>query len=148
MQRFAESCISICPQLVGKLEKLPFFEIPWGHNREIIDSIKDSEQRLWYASQVIQNGWSRNVLMRQIKSDLYSRQTTLDKTHNFDLTPSNPQSDLATDLLKDEYNFEFLRGSDFKEKELEDHLTDNDDSVSLGKIVEHLIMHLGNSEIL
>lgn len=125
MQRFAESCISICPQLVGKLENLPFFDIPWGHNREIMDSIKELDQRLWYAGQTTQNGWSRNVLMYQIKSNLYSRQTTLNKTHNFDLTLPNPQSDLATDLLKDEYNFEFLRGVDFKEKELEDHLTEN-----------------------
>ncbi len=125
MQRFAEFCISICPQPAGKLEELPLFGIPWGHNREIIDSIKDLEQRLWYAEQIIKNGWSRNVLMHQIKSDLYSRQATLNKTHNFDLTLPNPQSDLATDLLKDEYNFKFLRGSNFKEKELEDHLTDN-----------------------
>ncbi len=63
--------------------------------------------------------------MHQIKSNLYSRQATLDKTHNFDLTLPNPQSDLAIELLKDEYNFEFLRGSDFKEKELEQHLTEN-----------------------
>lgn len=90
-----------------------------------MDQVSSNEQRLWYAEQTIQNGWSRNVLMHQIKSNLHSRQTTLNKTHNFDLTLSNPQSDLATDLLKDEYNFEFLRGSNFKEKELEDHLTDN-----------------------
>lgn len=125
MQRFADFCISICPQVVGKLEDLPFFDIPWGHNREILDSIKELQQRLWYADQTVKNGWSRNVLMHQIKSDLYNRQTALDKTHNFDLTLPNPQSDLALEILKDEYNFEFLRGSDFKEKELEDHLTDN-----------------------
>lgn len=101
------------------------FNIPWKHNVLIMEQIKETVQRLWYVSQTVINGWSRNVLMHQIKSDLYSRQTTLNKTHNFDLTLPNPQSDLATDLLKDEYNFEFLRGSDFKEKELEDHLTEN-----------------------
>ena len=125
MQRFAKSCCEIYPQLVGKLEDLPFFNIPWGHNREIIDSLSEASQKLWYANQTIKNGWSRNVLMHQIKSDLYQRQTSIEKTHNFDLTLPNPQSELVADLLKDEYNFEFLRGSNFKERELEDHLINN-----------------------
>ena len=125
MQRFAKSCCEIYPQLVGKLEDLPFFNIPWGHNREVIDSLSESTQKLWYANQTIKNGWSRNVLMHQIKSDLYQRQTSIEKTHNFDLTLPNPQSELVADLLKDEYNFEFLRGSNFKERELEDHLINN-----------------------
>jgi predicted nuclease of restriction endonuclease-like (RecB) superfamily len=94
MQRFAKSCCEIYPQLVGKLEDLPFFNIPWGHNREIIDSLSEASQKLWYANQTIKNGWSRNVLMHQIKSDLYQRQTSIEKTHNFDLTLPNPQSEL------------------------------------------------------
>ena len=73
MQRFAELCISICPQPAGKLAELPFFEIPWGHNREIMDSIKDLEQRLWYAQQIIKNGWSRNVLMHQRRRFNFNR---------------------------------------------------------------------------
>ena len=110
---------------MGKLEELPFFNIPWGHNRELVDSIKNSEESLWYAREIIKNSWSRNVLMHQIKSDLYKRQATIEKTHNFDITLPEPQSDLAAEILKDEYNFEFLRGSDFKEIELENHLVDN-----------------------
>jgi predicted nuclease of restriction endonuclease-like (RecB) superfamily len=123
MRRFAAFLISQQP--AGELESLPFFQIPWGHNLVLLDQVSEEKHRLWYASQTIGNAWSRNVLTHQIKSNLHSRQTTLNKTHNFDLTLPNPQSDLATDLLKDEYNFEFLRGSDFKEKELEDHLTEN-----------------------
>ncbi|GDX36738.1 hypothetical protein LBMAG18_12490 [Alphaproteobacteria bacterium] len=110
---------------MGKLEDLPFFNIPWGHNREVIDSLSEVMQKLWYANQTIKNGWSRNVLMHQIKSNVYKRQTSIEKTHNFDLTLPNPQSELVADLLKDEYNFEFLRGSNFKERELEDHLINN-----------------------
>jgi len=41
-------------------------------------------------NQTIKNGWSRNVLMHQIKSDLYKRQTSIEKTHNFDLTEPSP----------------------------------------------------------
>jgi len=123
MRRFATFLISQQP--AGELESLPFFQIPWGHNLVLLDQVSEEKHRLWYANQTIGNAWSRNVLTHQIKSNLYDRQTTLNKTHNFDLTLPSPQSDLATDLLKDEYNFEFLRGSDFKEKELEDHLTEN-----------------------
>jgi predicted nuclease of restriction endonuclease-like (RecB) superfamily len=134
VRRFAEFImaeITILPQLVGELEfeqkadKIAFFNIPWGHNRELLDQLSSNDQRLWYAKQIIQNGWSRNVLIHQIKSNLYKRQAIADKTHNFHLTLPAPQSDLAANLLKDEYNFEFLRGGDFKERELEDYLTDN-----------------------
>ena len=125
MQRFAKVVLEIYPQAVGKLEELSFFNIPWGHNRELVDSIDDHNQHIWYAAQIVKNGWSRNVLMHQIKSNLYKRQVTVEKTHNFDLTLPNPQSDLAADLLKDEYNFDFLRGLEFKERELEGHLIDN-----------------------
>ena len=126
MRQFAELNKNLIgQQAVAQLQYLPFFNIPWGHNVVLMDQVSSNEQRLWYAEKIIQNGWSRNVLMHQIKSDLYSRQATPNKTHNFDLTLLNPQSDLAADLLKDEYNFEFLRGANFKEKDLEDHLTDN-----------------------
>ncbi len=130
MQRFADAYpdLLICHQLGGKLEKHPLnviINIPWRHNTELLDGVKDYNQRLWYAEETIKNGWSRNVLMHQIKSDLYKRQVASTKTHNFHLTLPSPQSDLAANLLKDEYNFDFLRGRDFKEKELEDHLTEN-----------------------
>ena len=126
MRKFAKLYENIITQqAVAQLQSLPFFNIPWGHNVVIMDKDFDYDQGLWYAKETIKNGWSRNVLMHQIKSDLYKRQTTLEKTHNFDLTLPSPQSDLASELLKDEYNFEFLRGSDFKERQLEDHLVDN-----------------------
>ena len=85
---------------MGKLEDLPFFNIPWFIIERFIDSLSEASQKLWYANQTIKNGWSRNVLMHQIKSDLYQRQTSIEKTHNFDLTLPNPQSEL--------YHFHFL----------------------------------------
>jgi predicted nuclease of restriction endonuclease-like (RecB) superfamily len=126
MQQFASSYQILFPkQLVSEMNSSAIFNIPWGHNIAILQKIDNSKERLWYALQTIKNGWSRNVLMHQIKSDLYQRQTSIKKTHNFDLTLPNPQSELVADLLKDEYNFEFLRGSNFKERELEDHLINN-----------------------
>lgn len=99
--------------------------IPWFHNVEIFTKLKDQSQRIWYASQTIENSWSRNVLTHQIKSNLYSRQASDKKTNNFKITLPEPQSDLANDLIKDEYNFDFITNKDLKERELEGSLIDN-----------------------
>ncbi|MHC5773302.1 PDDEXK nuclease domain-containing protein [Nostoc sp.] len=93
-------------------------QIPWGHNVRILDTIKDQTERLWYVQQTIQYGWSRNVLVHQIESKLYQRQGKA--TTNFNRTLPQPQSELAQQLLKDPYSFDFLNlGEDFVERDLE-----------------------------
>ncbi|ABA24106.1 Protein of unknown function DUF1016 [Trichormus variabilis ATCC 29413] len=93
-------------------------QIPWGHNVRLLDAVKDPAERLWYAQQTIQNGWSRNVLVHQIESKLYQRQGKA--TTNFNNTLPQPQSELAQQLLKDPYTFDFLNlGEDFLERDLE-----------------------------
>lgn len=81
-------------------------QIPWKHNCTILDKLKDLEQRIWYIQKTIENGWSRNVLIHQIDTDLYSRQGFA--ITNFQQALPAPQSDLAQSLLKSEYNLEFL----------------------------------------
>ena len=99
------------PQLVA--------EIPWGHNSLIIQKIKEPNARLWYLQKTIQHGWSRAVLDHQIDSKLYERQGISEKSTNFEITLPKSDSDLATQLLKDPYNFDFLTlGDQFKEQEL------------------------------
>ncbi len=53
-------------------------QIPWGHNLRILDSVKETSVRLLYVQKTIENGWSRNVLVHQIESDLYNRHSILD----------------------------------------------------------------------
>jgi predicted nuclease of restriction endonuclease-like (RecB) superfamily len=48
-------------------------QIPWGHNVRLLDMVKSPEERLWYAQQTIENGWSRNVLVLQIETGLIHR---------------------------------------------------------------------------
>ena len=99
-------------------------ELPWGHNITIISKVKESDQRLWYAQKTIENGWSRNVLSFQIKSNLFARDGK--SSNNFQSTLPSPQSDLAASIIKDPYNLEFLdiRGK-FHERELEENLIDH-----------------------
>ena len=68
--------------------------------------VKDPLQRLWYAQQTVQHGWSRTILELQIQSDLYARQGQA--VTNFAATLPPPQSDLAQQTLKDPYLFDFL----------------------------------------
>jgi len=112
MRAFAEAYEDeqFVQQVVGR--------IPWGHNVRILDSVKDPKEREFYIRETIANGWSRNVLALQIQSDLYQRQGKA--LTNFELTLPKPQSDLAQNLLKDPYNFDFLGlGKEAHERDIE-----------------------------
>ncbi len=93
-------------------------EIPWGHHVVLLEKLKDSEERQWYARAAIEHGWSRNVLVHQIEGGLHRR---LGKAlTNFQRVLPAPQSDLAQGSLKDPYLFDFLSlGSEAHERDLE-----------------------------
>ncbi|MFE0758848.1 YhcG family protein [Inquilinus sp. NPDC058860] len=93
-------------------------QLPWGHNLTLLEALKDPAERLWYAGQAIEHGWSRPVLVHQIESGLIHRQGKA--ITNFDRTLPAPQSDLAKQLIKDPYTFDFLGlSADITERELE-----------------------------
>jgi len=93
-------------------------QIPWRHNCVLLDRVKNPEQRTWYIQQTLENGWSRAVLEMQIESRLYERQGGA--VTNFAQTLPQPQSDLAQQLLKDPYHFDFLTlGKEAQERDLE-----------------------------
>ena len=93
-------------------------QIPWGHNVRILDGVQEPAIREFYLRQTIHNGWSRSVLMLQIESSLHKRLGQAPS--NFERTLPVPQSDLAQQLLKDPYNFDFLTlVQDARERDLE-----------------------------
>ena len=81
-------------------------QIPWGHNARILDLVKDATEREWYIRSAIEHGWSRNVLVLQIESRLYHRQGKA--ITNYERSLPAPQSDLAQQVMKDPYIFDFL----------------------------------------
>ena len=85
----------------GRLHKFT-----WYHNFALLEKIKNPAERLWYARATVEHGWSRTVLVHWIESDLYQRQGKA--TTNFVKSLPSPQSDLAHEILKDPYKFEFL----------------------------------------
>ncbi len=110
----------------AQLGNSSLFNISWSHHVLLMDKASDTEERLWYIKQSIENGWSVRVLDYQISTSLYKRQHKKQKSTNFHLTLPKEQSDLANQILKDPYNFEFLQISkDTTERELEIHLTNH-----------------------
>ncbi|MBI1325404.1 DUF1016 family protein [bacterium] len=98
--------------------------LPWGHHIVLIQKVKATDQRLWYAAKALEHGWSRAVLTVQIESDLFGRQGKA--VTNFTQTLPNPQSDLAQQSLKDPYLFDFLTlGEEAAERDLESGLIDH-----------------------
>ena len=108
-------------------------QIPWFHNCVILDRVKSPAEREWYIRQTVQNGWSRNVLVHQIESGLYRRQGKV--LTNFTRTLPAPQSELAQQIVKDPYNFDFLAiAEEARERELEGALIDH---------IRHFLLELG-----
>lgn len=96
-------------------------KLPWGHNCTLLDKLKLSEERAFYAQKAVQNGWTRDMLVNQIESGLFKRQGAI--TNNFGLTLPSYESELALQLFKDPYHLDFVMlGEEAKERDLEDAL--------------------------
>ncbi len=110
------------------------FMVPWNHIKLIIDKCsKDKNKALFYVNACIKNNWSRAVLMNQISSNLYERQGKA--ITNFDYTLPAISSDLAKEITKDPYNFDFIEvRDDYDEKELK---------IALIKNIEQYLLELG-----
>ncbi|WP_295591204.1 PDDEXK nuclease domain-containing protein [uncultured Lamprocystis sp.] len=97
--------------------------VPWGHHVEIMKKIKSPAARIWYLRATAQFGWSRNVLLNQIKASAYERAVTEKKTHNFPLALPEYLAEQADEMMKSAYNLEFLDiRRPVRERELEDRL--------------------------
>ena len=101
------------------------FAIPWGHHKLIMDKCKDDRDKaLFFVRQTLENNWSRSVLLNFLDTNLYERQGKA--ISNFEKTLPAPQSDLAQEMTKDPYNFDFLTITEgYYEKELKDALMNN-----------------------
>ncbi len=98
-------------------------EIPWGHHLQILNKVEAPAARLFYLRATSKLGWSRNVLLNQIKARAYERSLGKGKTHNFPTVLPEYLAEQAEEALKSSYNLEFLGiRREVKERELEDRL--------------------------
>jgi len=121
-----DKSLIILPQPVAKLpEGTPpsivqqiVAQLPWGHNILLIEKIKELPTRLWYARQALEEGWSRATLSAQIKNRTHECRGGA--VTNFDRTLPAAHAEIANQLLKDPYVFDFLTLAEpFHERELE-----------------------------
>jgi predicted nuclease of restriction endonuclease-like (RecB) superfamily len=138
MMRFYEMFkdITIVPQVGEQFEMVSnrVFMIPWGHIKLLIDKCHDNPEKFnFYVEKVIENNWSRAVLLNFLDTDLYERQGHA--VTNFRYTLPKETSDLAQEMTKDPYNFDFVAiRQGYDEKELKDALMNN---------VQNFLMELG-----
>lgn len=100
-------------------------DIPWGHHINLLIKVADPGARLYYLQATARFGWSRAVLLNQIKAKAYERTLAVGKTHNFPSALPEHLAEQAEETLKSSYNLEFLGiGQAVKERELEDRLID------------------------
>jgi predicted nuclease of restriction endonuclease-like (RecB) superfamily len=98
-------------------------QVPWGHHLLILNKLTDPAARLYYLHATAQLGWSRSVLLNQIKAGANERAVKEKKTHNFALALPEHFAEQADEMMKSRYNLEFLGiGRAMKERELEDRL--------------------------
>ncbi len=108
-------------------------QLPWWHNVILLKKLKQAKDREWYARKALEHGWSRAILDLQIETRLHEREGMA--ITNFSKTLPPAQSDLAQQLLKDPYTFEFLTIDDrAKEREVEKGLMDH---------VQKMLLELG-----
>lgn len=112
-------------QPVGFLEMPESFGlVPWGHHIHIVSKSNSLDEALFYINKTIEGNWSRSTLDDNIRHDLYSHSAKA-LTNFADKLPV-VQGQLAQEMLKDPYSFEFLTmKSGYDEKELEDALIAN-----------------------
>jgi predicted nuclease of restriction endonuclease-like (RecB) superfamily len=96
-------------------------QLPWFHICTVLDRLKDPSARGWYLEQALTHGWSRAVLVHQIETGAFDRAGRA--VTNFAATLPAPQSELAQQLMKDPYKFDFLTlGPEARERDLEREL--------------------------
>jgi predicted nuclease of restriction endonuclease-like (RecB) superfamily len=130
---------AIVPQLAAQLQTPEnelvaiFFAIPWGHHRHVIDQCPTVDEAIFYLKKTVQNNWSRDALRQQMKLNLYERHGKA--ITNFEWTLPKPQGDLARDMLKNPYNFDFLQlGEEALERDVE---------AAMMQHVEKVLLELG-----
>ena len=110
-------------EVLAQLARELIAAVPWGHHVELLKKIKAPAARLYYLRATAQLGWSRSVLLNQIKAGTYERAVAEKKTHNFALALPEHFAEQADEMLKSSYNLEFLGlARAMKERDLEDRL--------------------------
>jgi predicted nuclease of restriction endonuclease-like (RecB) superfamily len=120
--RFMRSFAAEFPSL-SKVKQL-VSHLPWGQIIRLMQLVKEPAERDFYIRAAIEHGWSRSILELQIEQQAHKRQGKA--LNNFKQTLPPLESDLAAQVFKDPYLFDFLGTADpRREREVEQALVDH-----------------------
>ena len=81
--------------------------LPWRHNILLLDKQVSDEKVIFYSNEVIEKGWSQEMLLNAIKMDTFAFQQQL-KSNNFEEILPKPHSKFANEVFRNSYNLGFL----------------------------------------
>lgn len=111
------------------------FLLPWGHHIVLMQKVKRIAERMYYIKNAAERGWSRNVLLNQVKVNAFERQLNDKKQHNFKLALPVHLAEQAEEALKSKYNLDFLNiNKPILERQLENRIVEK---------IKHVILELG-----
>ena len=111
------------PEIFSRAVRELVAAVPWGHHVLLLGKIKEAAAMFFYLRATAQFGWSRSVMLNQIKGQAYERAVQEKKTHNFELALPEHLAEQANEMLRSRYNLEFLGiARPMKERELEERL--------------------------
>ena len=118
----------------SEIDSMGFSGLTWYHHMALMDKTDTKELYLWYMEKAIENGWTRDVMVMQIESNLYDRQS-VKKIQNFAGKLPDKQSELAIQTMKDPYIFDFVQ--------MTDRMIETDIEHEMVKNVSKLLLDLG-----
>ena len=99
-------------------------QLPWRQNIALLERLDDPDVRLWYARKTVEQGWSQPILCLQIEGQAHKRQGKA--LTNFPATLPPADSDMAAQIFKNPYLFDFIGTADpRREREVEQALVDH-----------------------
>lgn len=117
----------------GEIVQRVVAQLPWRQNIALLERLRDVKSRLWYAEAALRHGWSQPILCLQIDTRAHERHGQT--VHNFPATLPPADSDLASQVFKDPYLFDFVGTAEpRREREVERALVDH---------IERFLLELG-----
>lgn len=117
-----------------KIVQHPVAQLPWGHVTVLLDKLPGTDERNWYATRAVDHGWSRTVLAYQIAGQLHRRIGAAPSNFPDHLPPDD--SDLAQQLVRDPYIFDFL--------DLTERVAERELETALMTRLEKFLLELGH----
>ena len=110
--------------------------LPWRHNLVLLRYDLSVEHVFFYANEILNKGWSLDMLNLALKSEYHLSLQASEKSNNFAVTMSGENAEYANEIFRSRYHLGFIDAVEpLKELDLERHLVNK---------ISSFIMELGN----